>query len=252
MGSFAGVSIDAQNLQQAVSLAEQKKILAEQTRLYQLSQSLLDYRNSLPTMVSDVKVAMPQYGFSNNFSQLVQKPYLILQDFIVYSDQTDKKGNVIGQHQHPQQKNTVVFLPVGSIIGNQFQMQNQYDIALKDGKLKPLDIVTVESLVDKQEGYCQKVTPSEMMQMVYRPPCISVSKGEMLKGYIISGTFTPYDDSGFQNKKPVLSFNEFKVFNSNDKSKTIEDSIETKRRNENKTKIIIISAFILGYLLSND
>ena len=252
MGSFAGVSIDAQNLQQAVSLAEQKKILAEQTRQYQLSQSLLDYRNSLPTMVSDVKVAMPQYGFSNNFSQLVQKPYLILQDFIVYSDQTDKKGNVIGQHQHPQQKNTVVFLPVGSIIGNQFQMQNQYDIALKDGKLKPLDIVTVESLVDKQEGYCQKVTPSEMMQMVYRPPCISVSKGEMLKGYIISGTFTPYDDSGFQNKKPVLSFNEFKVFNSNDKSKTIEDSIETKRRNENKTKIIIISAFILGYLLSND
>jgi hypothetical protein len=252
MGSFAGVSIDAQNLQQAVSLAEQKKILAEQTRQYQLSQSLLDYRNSLPTMVSDVKVAMPQYGFSNNFSQLVQKPYLILQDFIVYSDQTDKKGNVIGQHQHPQQKNTVVFLPVGSIIGNQFQMQNQYDIALKDGKLKPLDIVTVESLVDKQEGYCQKVTPSEMMQMVYRPPCISVSKGEMLKGYIISGTFTPYDDSGFQNKKPVLSFNEFKVFNSNDKSKTIEDAIETKRRNENKTKIIIISAFILGYLLSND
>jgi hypothetical protein len=252
MGSFAGVSIDAQNLQQAVSLAEQKKILAEQTRLYQLSQSLLDYRNSLPTMVSDVKVAMPQYGFSNNFSQLVQKPYLILQDFIVYSDQTDKKGNVIGQHQHPQQKNTVVFLPVGSIIGNQFQMQNQYDIALKDGKLKPLDIVTVESLVDKQEGYCQKVTPSEMMQMVYRPPCISVSKGEMLKGYIISGIFTPYDNSGFQNKKPVLSFNEFKVFNSNDKSKTIEDSIETKRRNENKTKIIIIGAFILGYLLSND
>jgi hypothetical protein len=252
MGSFAGVSIDAQNLQQAVSLAEQKKILAEQTRLYQLSQSLSDYRNSLPPMVSDVKIAMPQYGFSNNFSQLVQKPYLILQDFIVYSDQTDKKGNVIGQHQHPQQKNTVVFLPVGSIIGNQFQMQNQYDIALKDGKLKPLDIVTVESLVDKQEGYCQKVTPSEMMQMVYRPPCISVSKGEMLKGYIISGTFTPYDDSGFQNKKPVLSFNEFKVFNSNDKSKTIEDAIETKRRNENKTKIIIISAFILGYLLSND
>jgi hypothetical protein len=252
MGSFAGVSIDAQNLQQAVSLAEQKKILAEQTREYQLSQSLLDYRNSLPPMVSDVKVAMPQYDSSNNVSQLVQKPYLVLQDFIVYSDQTDKKGNVIGQHQHPQQKNTVVFLPVGSIIGNQFQMQNQYDIALKDGKLKPLDIVTVESLVDKQEGYCQKVTPSEMMQMVYRPPCISVSKGEMLKGYIISGTFTPYDNSGFQSKKPVLSFNEFKVFNSNDKSNAIENAIETKRRNENKTKLIIIGAFILGYLLSND
>lgn len=249
MGSFAGANIDAQNLEQAISLAQQKEILAQQTREYQLSQSLADYRNSLPTMVSDVKIAMPQYDSSNSISRLIQKPYLILQDFIVYVDQTDKKGNVIGQHQHPQQKNTVVFLPVGSI-GNQVEMQNQYDIALKDGKLKPLDIVTVESLVDKQEGYCQKVTPSEMMQMVYRPPCISVSKGEMLKGYIISGTFTPYDDSGFQNKKPVLSFNEFKVFNSNDKSNVFENSAEIKSRNENKTKIIIIGAFILGYLLS--
>ena len=247
MGSFAGVSIDAQNLEQAVSLAEQKKILAEQTREYQLSQSLLDYRNSLPPMVSDVKIAMPQYDSSNNFL-VEKKPYLVVQEFNILNKWENRMGQS-GVQELPQPKNTVIFLPVETY---QVDLQNQYDVALKDGKLKPLDIVTVESLVDKQEGYCQKVTPSEMMQMVYRPPCISVSKGEMLKGYIISGTFTPYDDSGFQNKKPVLSFNEFKVFNSNDKSKTIEDAIETKRRNENKTKIIIISAFILGYLLSND
>ena len=253
MGSFAGVNIDAQNLEQAVSLAEQKKILAEQTRQYQLYQSLTDYRNSLPATVSDVKIAMPQYGFSNNFSQLVQKPYLVLQDFTVYVNQTDKKGNVIGQHEYPQQKNTVVFLPVGGI-GYQVEMQNQYDIALKDGKLKPLDIVTIESLVDKQEGYCKEETYNygDLRPAVMRSPCLTVSKGEKLKGYIVSGTFTPYDDSGFQSKKPVLSFNEFKVFNSNDKSNAIENSIETKRRNENKTKLIIISAFILGYLLSND
>ena len=65
MGSLAGGIIDAQNLQQAVNLAEQKKLLAEQTRIYQLSQSLLDYRNSLPPMVSDVKIATPQYDSSN-------------------------------------------------------------------------------------------------------------------------------------------------------------------------------------------
>jgi len=47
MGSFAGVNIDAQNLQQAVSLAEQKKLLAEQSRLQVLNNSLTDYRNSL-------------------------------------------------------------------------------------------------------------------------------------------------------------------------------------------------------------
>jgi hypothetical protein len=70
MGSFAGVNIDAQNLQQAVSLAEQKKLLAEQARQYQLSQSLLDYRNSLSPVVSDVKVAIPQYDSYNSKDKL--------------------------------------------------------------------------------------------------------------------------------------------------------------------------------------
>ena len=248
MGSFAGVSIDAQNLQQAVSLAEQKKLLAEQTRLYQLSQSLADYRNSLPTMVSDVKVAMPQYDSSNNVSQLVQKPYLVVQEFNILNKWENRMGQ-LGVQELPQLKNTVILLPLESY---QVDFQNQYDVALKDGKLKPLDIVTVESLVDKQSGFCGQLTQSQMMQTVARPPCVSVSKGEILKGYIVSGTFNPYDNSGFQSKKPVLSFNEFKVFNSNDKSNAIENAIETKRRNENKTKLIIIGAFILGYLLSND
>jgi hypothetical protein len=37
MGSFAGVNINAQNLEQAVSLAEQKKILSEQSKLQSFS-----------------------------------------------------------------------------------------------------------------------------------------------------------------------------------------------------------------------
>jgi hypothetical protein len=244
MGSFAGVSIDAQNLQQAVSLAEQKKLLAEQTRINQLSQSLTDYRNSLPTMVSDVKIAMPQYDSSNNV--LVQKkPYLVVEEFKIKSYYNDWRTKEELFHELPITKGGVIFFPTGS-------QQDQYDLALKEGKLKPLDIVTVESLVDKQSGFCGQLTQSQMMQTVARPPCVTVSKGEILKGYIVSGNFNAYDASGFQNNKPALSFNEFKVFNSNDKSKTIEDSIETKRRNENKTTIIIIGAFILGYLLSND
>lgn len=245
MGSFAGVSIDAQNLQQAVSLAEQKKILAEQTRQYQLSQSLADYRNSLPTMVSDVKIAMPQYDSSNNV--LVQKkPYLVVQEFNILNKWENKMGQS-GVQELPQTKNTVIFLPVESY---QVDLQNQYNVALNDGKLKPLDIVTVESLVDKQIGKCK--TDGSLIQTMEYNPCRTVNKGEILKGYIVSGTFSPYDASGFQNNKPALSFNEFKIFNSNDKSNAIENAIETKRRNENKTKIIIIGAFILGYLLSND
>ena len=51
MGSFGGVGINAQNLVEAVNLAEQKKILEqqlnEQERMYKLSQSLIDYRVGL-------------------------------------------------------------------------------------------------------------------------------------------------------------------------------------------------------------
>ena len=51
MGSFGGVKFDAQNFEQTVQSAEQKKILEqqlnEQERMYKLSQSLIDYREGL-------------------------------------------------------------------------------------------------------------------------------------------------------------------------------------------------------------
>ena len=51
MGSFGGGGINAQNLVEAVNLAEQKKILEqqlkEQERSYLLAQSLTDYRQGL-------------------------------------------------------------------------------------------------------------------------------------------------------------------------------------------------------------
>ena len=50
MGSFGGVGINAQNLVEAVNLAEQKKILEqqlnEQERMYKLSQSLIDKQSA--------------------------------------------------------------------------------------------------------------------------------------------------------------------------------------------------------------
>ena len=51
MGSFGGVKFDAQNFEQTVQLAEQKKILEqqlkEQNRVDTLAQSLTDYREGL-------------------------------------------------------------------------------------------------------------------------------------------------------------------------------------------------------------
>jgi len=78
MGSFAGVKIDAQNLEQAVSLAEQKKILAEQNlkntsfeqvRSEVLAQTLLDYRQDQ----LDSKFPDGEYYVTADFnSQLVR------------------------------------------------------------------------------------------------------------------------------------------------------------------------------------
>jgi hypothetical protein len=133
-------------------LAEQKKLLAEASRQYQLSQSLEDYRNSLPPMVSDVKIAMPQYDSSNNV--LVQKkPYLVVQEFNIKNYYNSRiTGETIFQ-ELPITKGGVIFFPTDA-------QQDQYDLALKEGKLKPLDIVTVESLVDKQSGFCGQLTQS--------------------------------------------------------------------------------------------
>ena len=96
MGSFAGVNIDAQNLEQAVNLAEQKKILSQQSDLQMFN--------------NDVKIEKPKFDLSNNFF-VSKKPYLVVQDFTVFVSKKDKRGNPIGQeqHQYPNQKNTVVF-----------------------------------------------------------------------------------------------------------------------------------------------
>jgi hypothetical protein len=227
MGSFAGVSIDAQNLEQAVSLAEQKKILSQQSGLQMLN--------------NDVKIAMPQYNSSNNVL-VEKKPYLVVQEFNIKNFYNDwKTGKEVFQ-ELPITKGGIIVFPTGA-------QQDQYELALQQGKLKELPIVTVKSLVDKQSGFCGQLNKSQMMQMVARPPCVSVSKGEILKGYVVSGNFYYFKSSGFQEAKPVLSLNEFKVMESNKKSTIIENS---KEKNQNKLIIMVIGAFILGYLLSNE
>lgn len=190
MGSFAGVSIDAQNLQQAVSLAEQKKILAEQTRQYQLSQSLADYRNSLPTMVSDVKIAMPQYDYSNNVlveNSFPDGQYYVVTDFV--STEIPFQGGLAPR------PNEIKALPVKK--------------TFKKG-----DLVNVETVITST----------------------ALTKAKAIK-------------------TPMGNFS----FNVNDLSKTKpmenivpEFSLEAKEKNQNKLIIMVIGAFILGYLLSND
>jgi hypothetical protein len=295
MGSFAGVNIDAQNLQQAVSLAEQKKLLAEQLREYQLSQSLLDYRNSLPTMVGDVKVAMPQLGSGVQLSSdvILEKnaSFVLNQDYkytkntycppnarcvappqLIINSGTKVTGRLIRRNN-----NDSYMTPAGFIAPNTYSNFLEAKGVGIDGSINiPIEyltrlgisnnlitdnniIVTVISLVDKKTGKCNETGLIQTKE--YNPCRVSAVKGQTYKGYISGGSFYSLDGQSF------IPINEYKIIEensgsgnninngnvipvANDKSNVFENSAEIKSRNENKTKIIIIGAFILGYLLS--
>lgn len=170
MGSFAGVNIDALNLQEAVNLAEQKKLALEQSRLNQLSQSLTDYRNEIQ------KSAFPDG------------------QYYVTSDFTSQKVIFQGDAYNPNQ----LFKGMPPVL-RQF----------KKGELVDVFTITTD---------------------------MAMSKAKVIR--TSSGDFYA-DFNNLSTNKPIETI-------------SVENSAETKRRNENKTKIIIIGAFILGYLLSND
>jgi hypothetical protein len=173
MGSFGGVKIDAQNFEQTVQLAEQKKILEqqlkEQNRVDTLAQSLTDYRVGL------LNSTFPdgQYYVTSDFnSQLVRfqgdayNPNLLIEDTTVVRQ--FKKGELVN-----------VVTTATNMVG---------------GLVKAIKTDTGNFYADQNN--LSKTKPAE--------PVITESKEEI------------------------------------------------KRRNGDNTKIIIVVAFILGYLLSKE
>jgi len=173
MGSFGGVNIDAQNFEQTVQSAEQKKILEEQlneqNRVDKLAQSLTDYRVGL------LNSTFPdgQYYVTSDFnSQLVRfqgdayNPNLLIEDTTVVRQ--FKKGELVN-----------VVTTATNMVG---------------GLVKAIKTDTGNFYADQNN--LSKTKPAE--------PVITESKEEI------------------------------------------------KRRNGDNTKIIIVVAFILGYLLSKE
>ena len=173
MGSFGGVKFDAQNFEQTVQSAEQKKILEEQlneqNRVDKLAQSLTDYRVGL------LNSTFPdgQYYVTSDFnSQLVRfqgdayNPNLLIEDTTVVRQ--FKKGELVN-----------VVTTATNMVG---------------GLVKAIKTDTGNFYADQNN--LSKTKPAE--------PVITESKEEI------------------------------------------------KRRNGDNTKIIIVVAFILGYLLSKE
>jgi hypothetical protein len=157
------------------------------------------------------------------------KPYLVVRDFIIYSRWENRMGQS-GVQELPYSKGGVIFLPTAT-------HQDQYEIALKDGKLQELPIVSVVSLVDKQMGKC--ISDGALYQTMEYNPCRTVKKGETLIGYIANGVFT---NTNQDVMKPQLYVGEYELIQTN--SGTVVTA-----KNHNKNLLMIVGAFLVGYLI---
>lgn len=161
------------------------------------------------------------------------KPYLVIEEFKLKQYYKHFRTGETHSTEIPIIKGSVVFLPT-------FPMQDQYDLALQQGKLQELPIVSVVSLVDKQTGKCK--TDGALIQNMLADPCRTIKKGEELRGYIANGVFTHTNQGVI---KPQLSFGEYKLVQTN--SGTI-----VPLKDNNKNLLMIAGAFLVGYvLLSN-
>ena len=166
------------------------------------------------------------------------KPYLVIEEFKLKNYYNDWRNGETRFTELPIIKGSVVFLPT-------FPMQDQYDLALQQGKLQELPIVSVVSLVDKQTGKCK--TDGALIQNMLYDPCRTVKKGEELRGYIANGVFTNTNQDVI---KPQLSFGEYKLVQTNSSSPNNTNSgVVVPAKDNNKNILMIVGAFLLGYAL---
>ena len=193
------------------------------------STSLFDKFNNLPAKIQPIK-QIPLLQIQENLKEEEKFPYLVLEEFIIENKWEDKMGNS-GIQKLPITKNSIIFLP-------QTIHKEQYEKALKEGKLKRIEYVTVKSLIDKEMGKCK--TDGSLIQTMEYNPCRKVKKGQIVKGYInpITNIFTSTDG---MMKLPQLSKGEYELL---DKSVSSNSTLK-----DNKNLINIALLLVGGYLV---
>jgi hypothetical protein len=193
------------------------------------STSLFDKFNNLPAKIQPIK-QIPLLQIQENLKEEEKFPYLVLEEFIIENKWENKMGNS-GIQEIPITKNSFVFLPTTV-------HKEQYEKALKDGKLKKIEYVTVKSLIDKEMGKCK--TDGSLIQTMEYNPCRKVKKGQIVKGYInpITNIFTSTDG---MMKLPQLSKGEYELL---DKSVS---SDSTPKDNKNLINIALLLG--VGYVV---
>lgn len=193
------------------------------------STSLFDKFNNLPAKIQPIK-QIPLLQIQENLKEEEKFPYLVLEEFIIENKWENKMGNS-GIQKLPITKNSIIFLP-------QTIHKEQYEKALKEGKLKRIEYVTVKSLIDKEMGKCK--TDGSLIQTMEYNPCRKVKKGQIVKGYInpITNIFTSTDG---MMKLPQLSKGEYELL---DKSVSSNSTLK-----DNKNLINIALLLVGGYLV---
>lgn len=193
------------------------------------STSLFDKFNDLPAKIEPIKF-IPSVQIKEELKEEEIFPYLVLEEFIIQNKWENKMGSS-GIQELPVTKNSIVFLPTTV-------RKEQYEKALKDGKLKKIEYVTVKSLIDKEMGKCK--TDGSLIQTLEYNPCRKVKKGQIVKGYIhpITNIFT---SSEGRMSLPQLSKGEYELL---DKSVS---SSSTPKDNSNLVKIVLLG--LVGFVI---
>jgi hypothetical protein len=190
------------------------------------STSLFDKFNDLPAKIQPI----PLLPNREELKEEERFPYLVLEEFIIQNKWENRMG-FSGIQELPVTKNSIVFLPTTV-------HKEQYEKALKEGKLKKIEYVTVKSLIDKEMGKCK--TDGSLIQTMEYNPCRKVKKGQIVKGYInpVTNIFSSTDSIMLL---PQLSKGEYELL---DKSVS---SSSTPKDNSNLVKIALL--LVGGYLV---
>ena len=216
MGSFGGVKIDAQNFQQTVDLAQQKALL-EQSRIETLAQSLTDYRNGLTQPLGNRMIVNSEKLLRRNVTGVLNQdvPYNLLWTA------SEQEANRVAYDKWKIE----------------LEKQNQSNLqAYQTGGVQVFSVqpVGAYSLPYKQGGI--------------------LKAGTRVQGDLYAQDIRPV--GGEYNEWLVVNVpNSFGGSVRVGSSSITFDTVSANNKQEEddkKIKLIVIGAFVLGLLLSND
>lgn len=219
MGSFGGVKIDAQNFQQTVDLAQQKTLL-EQSRIETLAQSLTDYRNGLTQPIGNRMIVNSEKLLRRNVTGVLNQdvPYNLLWTA------SEQEANRVAYDKwkielEKQNQSNLQAYQTGGVQVFSVQPVGAYSLPYKQGGILKAGTRVQGDL------YAQDIRPVGGEYNEWLVVNVPNSFGGSVRVGSSSITF----DTVSATKKQ-----------------------EEKEEDDKKIKLILIGAFVLGLLLSND